>query len=102
VTLLTLLIAVMQLENVFNLVLLSWAAMASAFGPILIILSLGKMISQRDMILMMITGVSTMCIWRFSIFNQEFYAAGVGIICSLCLYLALHSLSIYKKRKHIE
>lgn len=98
IILVTLAIAVLHLENVWNLVMLAWAALSSAFAPIVIVLALGGKPSQKLCIAMMIIGLASMIAWRFSDYNAIIYSAGIGIICALATYGVAFGLSKFEDR----
>ncbi|MDF1782385.1 MAG: sodium/proline symporter [Alcanivoracaceae bacterium] len=61
---LALIIALFGSSSVFQLVIVAWALMASSFGPLLLVYSLGGRPSQRVAVLMVIVGVATVYLWR--------------------------------------
>jgi sodium/proline symporter len=65
VTLLALGIALSRNESVFSLVLIAWSALASAFGPLMIVYALHRKPSEGLAIVMVGTGVATVLVWRY-------------------------------------
>ena len=51
-------------ESVFSLVLIAWSALASAFGPLMIVYALDEHPSETLAIAMTIAGVATVIAWR--------------------------------------
>ena len=64
VTVAALSIALFGSKNVFDLVLIAWAVLAAAFGPLLVVYALGKKVSEVAGIGMMVMGVLTTLLWR--------------------------------------
>ena len=64
-TLVALGLALSGSRSVFSLVILSWSTLASAFGPLLILLALKRRLSETAMILLMLGGISIALLWRF-------------------------------------
>lgn len=64
VTALALTIALSGNESVFNLVLIAWSTLASAFGPLLIVYALNEHPSELLAIAMTVAGVATVIAWR--------------------------------------
>jgi SSS family solute:Na+ symporter/sodium/proline symporter len=89
VTLLALAIAMSETRSVFQLVILSWSTLASAFAPLLTIYALGRRISERGAIAVMIVGVATAMLWRATGLHTEVYEGMPGILAGLVVALAL-------------
>lgn len=88
ITLLTMLIAVIDNQSVFSLVMYGWLALACSFTPVIIIYCFDKKVSEISLINVMIVGLSSMLIWRFMSCGEIIYEAGIGIPCALIYYLA--------------
>ena len=58
-------IAVSRNESVFSLVLIAWSALASAFGPLLIVYSLNYKPTEELALAMTLTGVAVVLCWRY-------------------------------------
>ena len=52
-------------QNVFELVVLSWAALASSLGPLLAVRSLGVRVRTETGVAMIVAGLGTVLIWRY-------------------------------------
>ncbi len=91
ITILALLLALSHQESVFNLVILAWSTLASAFAPILILLSARRSLSDRTAILMLITGVAVALLWRELGYHVHVYEGLPGILSGLVLGWLLSS-----------
>jgi len=98
ITLVALLWALVNGQSVFSLVILAWSGLASAFAPLLIVLSLGGKPSQKLSILAVVTGLSVAMIWRYLGWHGAVYEGMAGIIAGLII-LTL-PLLINKKHKN--
>lgn len=74
-------------QSVFALVILAWAALASAFAPLLLVLCLGGRPGERLSLYMMIGGVLTASIWRWAGLADAVYEGMPGILMGLTIYL---------------
>ena len=52
-------------QSVFQLVVLSWSALASSLGPLLAVRSLGRPVTSRTGVAMMLSGLGAVLVWRF-------------------------------------
>lgn len=86
VTICALLIAIYGSKNVFELVLLSWSVLSVAFGPLLIIYSFGKKVSEKTAITMIGVGLGVALTWRSLGLSGSVYEVGPGIIAGLLVY----------------
>lgn len=95
VTALALVIALGRNESVFSLVLIAWSALASAFGPLLIVYSLDQKPTERLGIAMMLTGVSVVLLWRYFGWHQTVvYEVMPGMLSGLAAFAAGKSLGL--------
>jgi len=85
ITMLALLWALSNEQSVFGLVILAWSGLASAFAPLLIVLSLGGKPDQRLSILAVITGLSVAMLWRYMGWHSTVYEGMAGIIAGLSI-----------------
>lgn len=97
ITLVALLWALVNGQSVFSLVILAWSGLASAFAPLLIVLSLGGKPGQKSSILAVVTGLSVAMVWRYLGWHSAVYEGMAGIIAGLVI-LSL-SLLTNKKQK---
>jgi len=93
VTFFSFIIAVIDSQTVFSLVMLGWLALACSFSPIIIIYCLEKKPTQSLLLGAMFTGLLLMLLWRFFNFGNEIYEAGIGIPAGLIYYLIWKKLT---------
>lgn len=72
--------------SVFSLVLLAWAGLASAFGPVLLVYALGGRPTQITILIMMLTGFVAMLLWRQTPLNAEIYSVFPAFLTALLAY----------------
>ncbi|EED35734.1 Na+/solute symporter [Luminiphilus syltensis NOR5-1B] len=72
--------------SVFSLVIFSWAALASAFAPLLIAHCFGVKTSQRASILALFSGLAAALGWRLAGQHDWLYEGTIGILVG-CLVL---------------
>ena len=82
----SLIIAISAPANVFNLVLVAWSGLGSAFAPLLTIYALNKRISERTALVMMIIGFLVSIIWRTLGYSDLIYEALPGILSGFIVY----------------
>lgn len=85
ITATTLLIALFGPKSVFDLVVLSWAALSCCFGPLLLLLALGRDVKQPQGIAMVLTGFVVMLIWRELGLNPYVVEALPGMVLSFVM-----------------
>ncbi|MCX4190880.1 sodium/proline symporter [Methylophaga sp. OBS1] len=76
-------------ESVFSLVIFAWSGLASAFAPLLIVLSLGFRPGQRLSIIAMLVGLAVALGWRFAGWHNAVYEGLPGIISGLMILTAV-------------
>lgn len=84
---LALAIALSDNQSVFSLVLMAWAALASAFAPLLVVLSLGGKPSERVSLAMMVTGLIACVVWSQAGLGGMIYEIVPGMIAGFVPYL---------------
>lgn len=87
VTALALGIALSQNHSVFNLVILTWSTLASAFGPLLIVYAMGGRPGEKTALAMCGTGIAIALIWRQLGWHDSIYEGMPGILSGLGCYL---------------
>lgn len=87
ITICAMLIAVMNNQSVFSLVMIAWLALACSFSPIITVYALGGKMSQKMALTMMFTGFTTMMLWRHFELGAAVYEAAPGIIAGVLPYL---------------
>ncbi|HRP69558.1 MAG TPA: sodium/proline symporter, partial [Turneriella sp.] len=81
-------IALSATSTVFNLVAISWSVLASALSPLMILRALEVSLPNAVSILTMVTGLSTMLIWRFIFgLQNSVFDAMPGIIMGFIPFL---------------
>ena len=98
ITLAALLWALVNGQSVFSLVILAWSGLASAFAPLLIVLSLGGKPNQRLSIAAVLIGLSVAMIWRYLGWHSAVYEGMAGISAGLLIL----SLSLFTNKKQIH
>jgi sodium/proline symporter len=87
VTALALAIALSRNESVFSLVLIAWSALASAFGPLMIVYALDRKPSEGLAIAMMATGVAVVLLWRYLGWDESIvYEVMPGMLSGLAVF----------------
>jgi SSS family solute:Na+ symporter/sodium/proline symporter len=79
VTLLALAIALGGNQSVFDLVILSWSTLASAFAPLLTLHALRRPVSERVAIAMLLLGSGVAIGWRWLGWHDQVYEGFPGI-----------------------
>ncbi|WP_111979464.1 sodium/proline symporter [Algibacillus agarilyticus] len=93
VTGIALLIALMNNQSVFGMVIMAWSGLASAFSPLLLWLCLGKKPSQLASITAVIIGFAVALTWRWVELHAMVYEGLPGIIAGLVV------LSLFELKK---
>jgi len=95
ITLITLIIALIDNQSVFSLVMYGWLALACSFTPVIVIYSMEKNPSQSLLITTMIIGFGSMMIWRVIGWGDIVYEAGIGISCAMLYYLLWKLMKLF-------
>lgn len=83
ITLIALLWALLNEQSVFNLVIMAWSGLASAFAPLLIVLALGGKPGAKASILAIATGLLVAILWRYLGWHNTLYEGMPGILVGL-------------------
>ncbi len=75
--------ALMNKQSVFSLVIMSWSGLASAFGPLLIYLSLGGKPGRKSTYLAIFAGLFVALLWRYLGWESKIYEGMPGILTGL-------------------
>lgn len=86
ITLVALVIALGNQQSVFNLVIMSWSGLASAFAPLLIVLSLNMKPSHHVSMLAVVTGFTVALLWRLAGFHTAVYEGLPGMVSGLLVF----------------
>ncbi len=92
-----LLLALAQNQSVFNLVIMAWSGLASAFAPLLICLCLNRRPSQAQGMTAVLTGLSVALAWRYMGWHEAIYEGLPGIISGLLVLFLLRPKPVTKK-----
>jgi len=93
ITLLALGLALMNTQSVFNMVIMAWSGLASAFAPLLIVLTLGARPNQRISILAVVTGFTVALVWRAMGLHGAVYEGLPGILSGLMIFAITRNIS---------
>ena len=76
-------------KSVFALVTISWSALGAGLGPLMILRALKKQVSSITAILMILSGIATVLIWRYRFeYTSYIYEILPGIIAGFGVYYA--------------
>ncbi len=84
-------------QSVFNLVIMAWSGLASAFGPLLIVLSLGGKPGQKTTLLGVCAGLFTALLWRYSGWHAVIYEGMPGMMVGLTIF---YGAALFKKVRY--
>lgn len=93
VTLFALSIALFSSGSVFALVLDAWGVLAGAFAPLLTLYALNQVVRERLAILMVISGVLTIYIWKYFI-EIDIYEVAPAILVGFLTYYIFRKSSL--------
>ncbi len=88
-------------SSVFNLVVMSWSGLASAFGPLLLVLAAGGKPTQGVALTMLAVGVAVAVLWRNSGMHEFFYEGMPGIVAGLVVYLVYRGYHVYRLQRQV-
>ncbi|MDO6427711.1 sodium/proline symporter [Thalassotalea sp. 1_MG-2023] len=86
VTFIALLLALTSKQSVFNMVIMAWSGLASAFAPLLITQSLGGRPNQLLSITAIFVGFAVALLWRMAGLTEFIYEGLPGIIIGLLIF----------------
>ncbi len=78
--------ALFNSQSVFNLVIMAWSGLASAFAPLLIVLCLGKKPGQTVSAVAVCSGLLIALIWRYQGWHHAVYEGMAGIVAGLSVF----------------
>ncbi len=91
-------IVILGHQSVFQLVVLSWSALASGLGPLLALRSLGRPVSSHTAVGMILAGIATVLLWRFQLgLSEAIYDALPGMAAGFIVY-AVSAAAGWNKR----
>lgn len=79
-------LALMNNQSVFNMVIMAWSGLASAFAPLLIVLALGARPGERLSIVAVFVGFVTALLWRMADLSSSVYEGLPGIFAGLLVF----------------
>lgn len=100
ITLVALGLALLNNQSVFNMVIMSWSGLASAFAPLLIVLCLGARPKEKHAIAAMIFGFMVALFWRMMGWHAFVYEGLPGIIAGSLVLVALPSIRKEIRQNH--
>lgn len=86
---LALAVSMSESRSVFQLVIMSWSVLASAFAPLLTLYALGRRVTEGAAIAAMVAGVATAIGWRMLGWHEMVYEGMPGILVGLGVALLL-------------
>lgn len=98
ITLTALCWALINEQSVFNLVIMAWSGLASAFVPLLVFLCLGQKPSQTLGVLAVIVGLFVAIAWRYMGWHAAVYEGLPGILAGLITL----SMSFISHKKNVD
>ena len=104
ITVVIVLISLNESSSIFKLIVFAWSALGSAFAPIIILSALGYKISQRTMLIMMLSAITTIVIWHHQRLDYIVYSAFPGCVIPALIFLTsqLYSKAYIKLKNKIE
>jgi sodium/proline symporter len=93
ITLLSLSWALFNKQSVFNLVIMAWSTLASAFAPVLIVLALNGKPTQKMILTMMFGGIVVALTWRWLGWHAQVYEGMPGILMGLLIFCVGHIIN---------
>ncbi len=80
--------ALANVESVFNMVILAWSGLGSAFAPLLVMLCLGRNPSQRLAVIAVIAGFLSALLWRYFGLHAYIFEGLPGVAVGLLVLSA--------------
>lgn len=93
VTILALLVAMYGGSNVFELVVFSWSILASAFAPLLFLYTMGKRVTEKVSIAIVLSGMASTFLWKLVGLSEIIYEVAPGILTGLGVYYLMRNKS---------
>lgn len=86
ITVVALFFALWGPKSVFYFVLMSWSVLAAAFGPSLVLYSLGKKLTQTELLCMIVGATAVTCFWQAMGWGGIIYEIAPGMISGFLIY----------------
>ncbi len=93
VTIVALLIALYGPDSVFKLVLLAWSSLAAVFGPLILLYTLNKKVSEKTAMAMIFVSFGVTVIWQNIGLGGIIYEVAPGIISGFLVYFIVSKTS---------
>jgi sodium/proline symporter len=90
-------LALMNNQSVFNMVIMAWSGLASAFAPLLIVLALGARPGERLSIVAVVVGFVTALLWRMADLSSSVYEGLPGIFAGLLVFTLVLQFKKYSR-----
>lgn len=97
VVIIALLIALYGNSSVFELVILAWGLLASAFAPLMLIYRFHRLPTEWASIAIMLTGVTAYLLAHYTVVNEYVYELMPSMLASLVAYLLAVGLGKVKR-----
>lgn len=95
ITLIALSIALFNTQSVFSLVIMSWSALGSAFGPLILFLAMGYKPQKNAILLAIFSSLIVVFVWRYFGLHDAVYE---GFPASLLGIAILYSSKLTQKK----
>jgi len=86
VTLVALIIAVFSIKSVFVLAVIAWSALGSAIGPLFLLYTMNKKVSEQTAIIMLLGGLATSLLWRYFGLSKQLLELAPGMSMGFIIY----------------
>lgn len=86
ITAIALILAILNTQSVFNMVIMAWSGLASAFAPLLLMLCFNKRPSQAICVIAILAGFFTALAWRYFDLHSFIYEGLIGILVGLFVF----------------
>ncbi len=92
ITVVSMFIALYAGSNVFYLVLYAWGTLASGFGPILFLYCFSFKLNQKQLITMMVAGMTTSITWKFLGYSSIIFETAPGMAAGFLSFALIRLL----------
>lgn len=79
-------IALYAPEGVFDLVLIAWSALGASITPVLVLRLLDRPLPPPTAMIMMVVGITTVCLWHVSPYDDDVFKALPGVAAAAAVY----------------
>ena len=93
ITALALIIALNGGDSVFVLVVVAWSVLGSSFAPLIIVYALGGKPSELTAIIMVISGITALILWKLLGLDSVMYEIVPGMVSGLLVYVVSRSFA---------